>query len=283
MKLKDFDKVMRTYEESIDQYIMPGMFTVARLDGRNFTKLTKETCKFEAPFDDRFRDAMIKTTKALMNCGFKVIYGYTQSDEISLLFSPEETAFAGKIRKYNSLLAGEASATLSMILGTKAVFDCRIIPLPNIELVKDYFIWRQEDASRNALNSTAYWMLRKDGMSVSDASKYLIGMKASDKNELLWSRFNINYNDILIWKKRGIGLYTQESERVSVNMLTKEEVTTKRNSIFVDLLLPMADEYRGMIGGFLGKKKSICMSCESYNMGFTDGLIQGKRELLKMV
>lgn len=59
---------------------------VARLDGRSFTRLTKEVHQFEAPFDERVREIMVETVKHLMSCGFNVIYGYTQSDEISLLF-----------------------------------------------------------------------------------------------------------------------------------------------------------------------------------------------------
>ena len=153
MKFDDFDKRMRVYEQSIDQYIVPGMYIAARLDGRSFTKLTREICKFEAPFDTRFRDLMVDTTKHIMNCGFKVLYGYTESDEISLLFSPDNSAFANKVRKINTILAGEASGYFSLALGKAVCFDCRVVPLPNIELVKDYFLWRQEDANRNALNS----------------------------------------------------------------------------------------------------------------------------------
>ena len=120
MKFDDFDKRMRVYEQSIDQYIVPGMYIVARLDGRSFTKLTREICKFEAPFDTRFRNLMVDTTKHIMNCGFKVLYGYTESDEISLLFSPDNSAFANKVRKINTILAGEASGYFSLALG-KAV------------------------------------------------------------------------------------------------------------------------------------------------------------------
>ncbi len=139
MKFDDFDKRMRVYEQSIDQYIVPGMYIAARLDGRSFTKLTREICKFEAPFDSRFRDLMVDTTKHIMNCGFKVLYGYTESDEISLLFSPDNSAFANKVRKINTILAGEASGYFSLALGKAVCFDCRVVPLPNIELVKDYF------------------------------------------------------------------------------------------------------------------------------------------------
>ena len=69
--------------------------------------------------------------------------------------------FGRKVRKYNSVLAGQASAAFSMQLGHMAVFDCRMVPIPSLERVQDYFLWRQEDAHRNALNAHCYWMLRK--------------------------------------------------------------------------------------------------------------------------
>ncbi len=87
---------MRVYEQSIDQSILPDTFMVARLDGRSFSRLTKEICDFEAPFDKRFRDMMINTVKALMNCGFQVVYGFTESDEISLLFHKDENTLEEK-------------------------------------------------------------------------------------------------------------------------------------------------------------------------------------------
>ncbi len=136
MIFDELDKKMRTYEQSLDQVLLPDMYMVARLDGRGFTKLTKEVCKYETPFDVRFRDIMVNTTKALMNCGFRVIYAFTESDEISLLFDKNEDAFGRKVRKYNSTLAGEASAAFSLEQGMVATFDCRMIPLPNAERVE---------------------------------------------------------------------------------------------------------------------------------------------------
>ena len=59
-----------------------------------------------------------------MDCGFRIAYGYTQSDEISLLFHSTEDAFGRKTRKLNSILAGEASAKFSLLLGDMACFDC---------------------------------------------------------------------------------------------------------------------------------------------------------------
>ena len=140
MNFDVLDQKMRTYEQSVDQYILPEMYMVARLDGRNFSRLTKELCDFEAPFDVRFRDMMVNTVKKLMDCGFRVVYGFTESDEISLLFHREENTFGRKIRKFNSILAGTASAEFSLQLGQTVAMDCRMVPLPNLERVQDYFL-----------------------------------------------------------------------------------------------------------------------------------------------
>ena len=104
MNFDELDKQMRVYEESLDQVLLPELYLVARLDGNRFTRLTKEVCQFEAPFDERFRNMMVHTVRALMDYGFRVIYGFTESDEISLLFHPAENTFGRKVRKYNSIL-----------------------------------------------------------------------------------------------------------------------------------------------------------------------------------
>ena len=123
MKFSELDAAMRVYETAHDHSVLPGIFMVARIDGRSFTRLTKEVHDFEAPFDAQFRDHMIATTQHLLACGFKVIYGYTQSDEISLVLHRDEDSFDRKLRKLNSVLAGEASAKFSLLLGDLAAFD----------------------------------------------------------------------------------------------------------------------------------------------------------------
>ncbi len=222
------------------------MYMVARIDGRGFTKLTKETHPFEAPFDPVFRDYMIETVKHLMNCGFKVIYGFTQSDEISLLFDFNETAFSRKTRKYNSILAGEASAKFSTLLGSVGAFDCRISELPNKNLVVDYFRWRNEDAHRNALNAHCYWRLRQDNFSRTEASNKIEGLSIAAKNELLFE-YGINFNDLPLWQKRGTGIYWQTTERPGFNPKTNQNVTVQRRELYIDMELPMREEYSSFI------------------------------------
>ena len=118
MKFDDLDTKMRCYEQSIDQHVLSDLYLVARLDGRSFSRLTKEICDFEAPFDERFRDMMVNNVKTIMDCGFRVVYGFTDSDEISLLFHTDEDTFGRKVRKFNSILAGTASACFFFAIRT---------------------------------------------------------------------------------------------------------------------------------------------------------------------
>ena len=250
MNFDELDKKMRIYETIHDLCVPPEMYIVARIDGRGFTKLTKEKMPFEAPFDIRFRDYMIETTKHLMTCGFKIIYGYSQSDEISLLFHLNDNGFSRKIRKLNSVLAGEASAKFSVLLGQPAAFDCRISELPNNNLVIDYFRWRNEDAHRNSLNAHCYWILRKNGLSKTEATKKISGISIADKNELLFSH-NINYNDLPSWQKRGVGLFYKTVEKEGMNRKTKEKITYTRNELHLEYELPLREQYDSLLESLL--------------------------------
>ncbi len=250
MKFDDLDTKMRCYEQSIDQHVLSDMYLVARLDGRSFSRLTKEICDFEAPFDVRFRDMMVNTVKALMDCGFRVVYGFTESDEISLLFHTDEDTFGRKVRKFNSILAGTASAAFSLQLGQVAALDCRLVPLPNLERVQDYFLWRQEDAHRNALNAHCYWMLRKEGMSVKDATELLEGKTVAFKNDLLFSR-GINFDKLPSWQKRGIGVFWDDIEKIGYNPITNQEVKAIRRVLNVNYELPLGEKYAKYVISFL--------------------------------
>ena len=250
MKFKELDNKMRVFETAADVCVLPGMYMVARLDGRGFTKLTK-TGNFEVPFDVRFRDMMVDTTEALMNCGFEIVYAYTESDEISLLFGLRENLFNRKLRKLNSTLAGEASARFSLAMGEVATFDCRISQLPNANLVVDYFRWRNEDAARNALNSYCYWTLRKE-LSARAASNFLLHKSVSSKNELLFEN-GINFNEVPNWQKRGVGLYWEEYEKRAFNPVAKEEVVAQRRRVKREFELPMKEEYGEFVRAFTGE------------------------------
>ena len=237
MRFDDLDKIMRTYEESLDQYIEPEKFIIARLDGRSFTKLTKETCDFKRPFDEKFRDIMVGTVMHLMkDCGFNIVRGFTESDEISLLLASDSTQFNRKVRKLNSILAGEASAYFSLQLGVTACFDCRVIPLPDQERVDDYFSWRQEDANRNALNSWCYWTLREKGYNAADAQSLIKGKSIDEKKQLL-QQYEIDFDSLPLWQRKGVNVTWVEVEKEGWNPVTQKATTAIRKELCHDLKL----------------------------------------------
>lgn len=238
MRFDDLDKIMRTYEESLDQYIEPDKIIIACLDGRSFTKLTKETCDFKKPFDENFRDMMVATVMHLMkDCGFNIVRGFTESDEISLLLASDSTQFNRKVRKLNSILAGEASAYFSLQLGIPACFDCRIIPLPDQERVDDYFSWRQEDANRNALNSWCYWTLRDKEYNAADAQEIIKGKSIEEKKELL-EQYGITYELLPEWQRKGVNVQWHTVEKEGWNPMTQTKTVTTRKELRHNLQWP---------------------------------------------
>ena len=126
--------------------------------------------------------------------------------------------------------------------GKHAIFDCRLIPLPIVNHVVDYFRWRQEDAHRNSLNSHCYWALRKDGVSANEAQKRMSRISNSKQNEILFDR-GINYNDLPSWQKRGIGLFYRNEQRQGFNPITKETTSYTRRALHVEIELPIGQEY----------------------------------------
>ncbi|WP_228408189.1 MULTISPECIES: tRNA(His) guanylyltransferase Thg1 family protein [unclassified Chryseobacterium] len=122
MKFEEIEAVMRKNESLSEQYILPENFMIVRLDGRGFTRPTKEKLSLEKPFDQKFSQAMIDTTKHLFTIGFRVLYGYTQSDEISLLIHKDDQTFSRKVRKI-ILFSREKPVLFSACSFRKSVFS----------------------------------------------------------------------------------------------------------------------------------------------------------------
>ena len=251
MKFEQLDRSMRVYETAHDHCVLPGLHMVARIDGRSFSQLTRVAGKFEAPYDMRFRDCMVATLEHLVTaCGFSVLFGYTQSDEMSLLFRKDESLFGRKLRKYLSVLAGEASAKFSLTLGSLGAFDARISQFPDTMAVVDYFRWRHEDAHRNALNGHSYWLLRRQGLDDHAATEQLKGVSVPERHEMLY-RAGINISDIPSWQKRGIGVLWKSEDEVGEDPRTGAAVTTTRRRAVVSYDLPMKTEFDDLVRGIV--------------------------------
>ena len=94
-----------------------------------------------------------------------------------------------------------------------------------------------EDAHRNCLNSWCYWTLRKEGKNATEASAELEGKSIAWKNEFLFQR-GINFNDLPIWQKRGVGVYWRNYEKMGHNPITNEDVTAVRREVYADFEIP---------------------------------------------
>ena len=61
----------------------------------------------------------------------------------------------------------------------------------------------------------------------------------------------INYNDVPMWQKRGIGVYGDVLLKDGFNPITKKTVQVKRNVLRVDYELPLHEEYAALIASLL--------------------------------
>ena len=139
---------MKMYEgKEAQREFIPILPILARLDGRAFHTFCH---KMEKPFDAGFHATMTRVTKTLVEESNARV-GYTQSDEISLLFHSEnfksQVFFNGSIMKMTSTLAAVASVEFNYEWGElvgnhKPTFDCRCWQLPDKAEVANYFLWQ---------------------------------------------------------------------------------------------------------------------------------------------
>lgn len=145
-------------ERSIEGKCIPASDSfIVRLDGVSFKNYTSSLQK---PFDQRFTQAMRKTTESLMK-KFQPAIAFVQSDEISLLFNPiiqKDTRqlvghlYRGRVFKLISILAGATSSFFmtNFFIEEPAFFDARLVLFDSLS---DVFIWRAYDLRRNAVNA----------------------------------------------------------------------------------------------------------------------------------
>jgi tRNA(His) guanylyltransferase len=247
MKPEELELRMRGLESFRSLQIATDAWTIIRLDGRAFTGFTAK--HFDKPFDERLRDLMIEAAAALL-LDFQGLYAHTFSDEISVVFAPDWNIFSGRVEKLVSLSAGLASAAFTRALGDVARFDSRIWQSGHRHEVLDYFRWRQSDTARCALHGWCYWTLRHAGIGSEQAVGMLDGQN-KDQQKLLLYRYGIEFDEIPLWQRRGVGLYWQDYEKPGYDPIKGESVTAQRRRIARQMQLPAGDAYSEFLDGLL--------------------------------
>lgn len=252
------DRMKEFYEGRFRFYLTRKTPVIIRLDGKAFHSFTKG---FQRPYDEAFHNAMNRTLEYLCTNIQGCKFGYTQSDEITLVLTDYDTidtdgwfdyavqkmcsisasmatlefnrAFQEETSKwiYNQMTSSknyEDTSEISRVIdaytkaGKKgAMFDSRVFSIPREEVV-NCLIWRQQDATRNAIQ-----MLGQANFS----HKELQGKSCNDIQDMLMTQKGINFNDMPTEFKRGT-CCIRKPVQVSETVVRDKWVIDKEPPIF---------------------------------------------------
>ena len=240
MKAQDFEVMMRRYEAPYSSLtVPPGIWIVVRCDGRAFHQ---HTANMEKPFDAKFNWRMTTATTRLLQ-EMNGLYAETHSDECSVLLQPDNEAFGREVQKLVSLSSSIVSVGYNAETESNAVFDARLVALPTIDSVVDYFSWRQADAESNCLSGWAYWLLRRAGKTAAQATAVLDGMKAGQRHDLLVEH-GCNFAKLPDWQRCGTGITWREWDSYAD---LARQVQVKRRTALPMVHMKYRAEYRAWI------------------------------------
>ena len=201
--MTSFSERMKSYEVASSQVLPARLPVIIRLDGNSFSKLTNE--QFEKPFDEKFEMAMLEATKALMSYCSGCVIGYTQSDEITLVLtnnqSDKSEPFLGnRTQKIASLTAAIASVAFNKYLekdlrhDTLAVFDSRVYVVPESEVI-NVLRWRQLDCYRNGINVWLHHKL-KEKYGRKKSQSMLHKKNTNEQKAMILDEFDVHFGDL---------------------------------------------------------------------------------------
>lgn len=226
---------MKGYENASRFSLTRRVPVIIRLDGKAFHTFTRGLQK---PFDKTLMTAMQKTMQYLCENVQNCVFGYTQSDEITLVLTDYKTIntdawFGNGIQKMVSVAASMATLAFNRYMMEaaeehntylmdawnttddewkygetlhnkilRAMFDARVFTIPKDE-VCNCLIWRQQDATRNSIEAVGQAFF---------SSKELHKKTCNNIQDMLWKVHNINWNDYPVDCKRGACCYKKEME-----------------------------------------------------------------------
>jgi tRNA(His) 5'-end guanylyltransferase len=191
-------RIKENYEHRTRYYVPRRTYSIIRLDGCHFKTYTEF---LEKPFDNALIEDMDAAIMATLPYIQGAVFAYTQSDEISILLTdfdkPTTSAwFDGNVQKICSVSASSMTAAFNyfrlrrdmsqrIVAGDRdkpwpdfrlANFDSRVFTIPDRIEVMNYFIWRNQDCSRNSVSMVAQSQF---------THKELQGKSTSDMHEML--------------------------------------------------------------------------------------------------
>lgn len=227
------DRMKNNYENRAKTYLLRRIPAIIRLDGKAFHTFTRG---FVKPFDARLMRVMQETTLELCRNIQGCVFGYTQSDEITLVLVDYNTLdtdawFNYSVEKmcsvatsmctlyFNRIFAricgdfikehaanakdkenlGDIDGVLKAYMrGIKngGLFDARVFNVPEEE-VTNCVLWRQNDATKNSVSSLAQAYF---------SPKELHGKNGSQMQDMLMEKYGINWNNLSIPEKRGTAI-----------------------------------------------------------------------------
>ena len=265
---------MKQYEAVPKNFLMRKTPAVIRLDGKAFHSFTKG---LEKPFDSFLMSVMQKTMLELCREISGCVFGYTQSDEITLVLTDYASAKTGAWFDYNVQKMVSVSASVATLAFNrlwrediavlrdttpreekdyefadrisvltskcdKALFDARCFSLPKEEVV-NCLIWRQKDASRNSVSAVGQ---------ANFSAKELHGKNSDDIQEMLWQEKKINWNDFPTACKRGSASYRRHVVTEMQNPYKPDEmILVERNPWVLDTEIPIFSQKRDFVEKWL--------------------------------
>lgn len=188
---------MKEYYEDRTRNVLPRRtYSIIRIDGKAFHTYTKG---LQRPFDDKLMNDMDETAGFLCKNIQGAKFAFVQSDEISILLTDFEELttdawFDGNIQKMVSVSSSLATAKFNELRpGKLAFFDSRVFTIPSNIEVENYFIWRQQDTTRNSISSVAQSLY---------SHKQLEGKNTTEQQEMIFQK-GTNWNDFAPKYKRG--------------------------------------------------------------------------------
>lgn len=271
MDNSDLAKRMKGYYEQVSKTrLMRRTPVIIRIDGKAFHTFTRG---FKRPFDEVLIKTMQETTKYLCENIQGCVFGYTQSDEISLVlvdYQSFETSawFDYEIQKMCSIAASMATMAFNRMFEKKvkeyanhipyygtiypcddkeqkyidilnkaidkgAMFDARVFNIPKEE-VTNCIYWRQLDASRNSIQMVGQ---------ANFSHKELQNKSCNDIQDMLMTQKGINWNDFPTYQKRGSCVIKGKKILENPSELGDEIVDAARTEWIIDTNIPI---FKGM-------------------------------------